>query len=87
MDETTPARVRFRAYLFVLPIFVAVASLWFSLFRDCFFSVPIYDSLFWAIPFLLVLSSAPWFILVIRKLHDKNYVIANKSVSVRCRPY
>ena len=79
MDETTPPKVRMRGYLFVLPIFVAAASLWFFFFRDCFFSVPIYDSLFWAIPCLLFLSSAPWFILLVRKLHRQNYVIANKN--------
>jgi hypothetical protein len=79
MDETTPPKARFRGTLFVLPIFAAVGSLWFFFFRDCFFSVPIYDSLFWAIPCLLFLSGTPWFILVIRKLHGKNYVIANKN--------
>jgi hypothetical protein len=79
MDETTPPKARFRGSLFVLPIFAAAGSLWFFFFRDCFFSVPIYDSLFWAIPCLLFLSSAPWFILVVRKLHRQNNVIANKN--------
>ena len=81
MDETPPPKARLRGSLFVLPIFAAVGSLWFFFFRDCFFSVRIYDSLFWVIPCLLVLSSTPWFILVVRKLHGHNYVIANKNGS------
>jgi hypothetical protein len=79
MDETTPPKARLRGSLFVLPIFAAVGSLWFFFFKDCFFSVPIYDSLFWAIPCLLFLSSTPWFILIFRKLHRQNYVIANEN--------
>jgi hypothetical protein len=79
MDETTLPKARLRGFLFVLPIFAAVGSLWFFFFRDCFFSVPIYDSLFWVIPCLLFLSSTPWFILVVRKLHGQNYVIANEN--------
>ena len=59
MDETTPRKARMRGYLFVLPIFLAVASLWFFFFRDCFFSVPIYDSLFWLIPCLLFFQARP----------------------------
>ena len=59
MDETTPRTARMRGYLFVLPIFLAVASLWFFFFRDCFFSVPIYDSLFWLIPCLLFFQARP----------------------------
>jgi hypothetical protein len=78
MDETTPPKARLRGSLFVLPIFAAVGSLWFFFFKDCFFSVPIYDSLFWAIPCLLFLSSTPWFILIFRKLRRQKYVIANK---------
>jgi hypothetical protein len=78
MDETTPPKARLRGSLLVLPIFAAGGSLWFFFFKDCFFSVPIYDSLFWAIPCLLFLSSTPWFILIFRKLHRQNYVIANE---------
>jgi hypothetical protein len=81
MDETTPRKARMRGYLFVLPIFLAVASLWFFFFRDCFFSVPIYDSLFWLIPCLLFFSSTPWFILVIRKLRGHSDVIDNENRS------
>jgi hypothetical protein len=55
-----------------------VVLLWFFFFRDCFFSVPIYDSLFWVTPCLLFLSGTPWFILVIRTLRDRHYVIVNK---------
>jgi hypothetical protein len=76
MDETTPPKARWRS---LLVIFAAVGPLCFFFFRDCFFSVPIYDSLFWAIPCLLFLSSAPWFILLVRRLHRQNYVIANKN--------
>lgn len=79
MEKEDPAKARLRAYLFVLPIFAAVALLWFFFLRDCFFSVPIYDSLFWVIPFLLFLSSTPWFILVIRKLRQRHYMIVNKN--------
>jgi hypothetical protein len=79
MDETTPPKARLRGSLFVVPIFAAGGPIFFFFFRDCFFSVPIYDSLFWAIPCLLFLSSTPWFILLVRKLHRQNYVIANKN--------
>jgi hypothetical protein len=78
MDETNPAKARLRGALYVLPIF-AVALLWFFFFRDCFFSVPIYDSLFWVIPCLLFLSSTPWFIIAIRGLRDRHYVLVNKN--------
>jgi hypothetical protein len=79
MDETNPAKARLRGYFFVLPIFAALASLWFPFFRDCFFSVPFYDSLFWVIPCLLFLSGTPWFILVIRTLRDRHWVIVDKN--------
>ncbi|MGO9623118.1 MAG: hypothetical protein ACLP0B_14470 [Steroidobacteraceae bacterium] len=59
--------------------FVAMALLWFLCLRDCFFSVPIYDSLFWVIPCLLFLSGIPWFVFVIRKLRAQNFVIVNKN--------
>lgn len=72
MDETNPAKARSRAYWLVLPVLAAAASLWFFFLRDCFFSVPVYDSLFWVIPCLLCLSGTPWFVLVLRKLRDKN---------------
>jgi hypothetical protein len=77
MDGTTLPKARLRRSLFV--VFAAVAPLCFFFFRDCFFSVPIYESLFWAIPCLLFLSSTPWFILLVRKLHRQNYLIANKN--------
>jgi hypothetical protein len=77
MDDTTTPKARLRDSLFV--IFAALGLLCFFFLRDCFFSVPIYDSLFWAIPCLLLLSSTPWFILLVRKLHRRNYLIANKN--------
>lgn len=72
--------VRLQGFYCALTSFAVLGALWFLSLRDCFFSLPIYDSLFWLAPILLIFLGAPFAFTVIRRSRYRDQMVVDEQV-------